>query len=150
MVSTDETRSGKQETWFQRKVTGPLYGQIAAGATPVSLAQSVAMGVAVGVGPLPGLSGIIVGLLSVYCGYNMVAGQVAQLMMAPIQVAMIVPFMRFGEWMTGREPTSLEDVTRFTEGDFLGSLGPLQPAYLVSALDCMPHILPACCVAMAH
>lgn len=118
----------EHETWLQRKVTGPLYGQIAAGVTPVILAQSVAMGLTVGIGPLPGISGIIVGLLSLYCGYNMVAGQVAQLVVAPIQVAMIVPFMRFGEWMTGWEPTSLEDITRFTEGDILGSLGPMHMA----------------------
>ena len=142
MARTDEARPGgkppaeQRETWLQRNITGPLYGQIAAGVTPVSLAQSVAMGLTVGLGPLPGLSGVIVGLLSVYCGYNMVAGQVAQLVMAPVQVAMIIPFMRFGEWMTGSEPTSLEDITRFTEGDILGSLGPVHP-HFCSALD--PH-----------
>lgn len=137
MVITGGTRPARprpadakqQGSWLQRNVTGPLYEQLAAGVTPNSLARSVAMGLTVGVGPLPMLSGIIVGLLSVACGFNMVAGQVAQLVMAPVQLALIVPFMRLGEWMTGWEPTSLEDITRFTEGDILGSLGPPPPRY---------------------
>lgn len=148
MAGSDDPQTGtpqaEEQTWLQRKVTGPLYGQIAAGVTPVSLAQSVAMGLTVGIGPLPCLSGIIVGLLSVYCGYNMVAGQVAQLVMAPIQLAMIVPFMRFGEWMTGWEPTLLDDITRFTEGDILGSLGPLQPSFAFSVEMPLPFDLMRC------
>ena len=159
MASTDDPRAGtlqeEQQTWLQRKITGPLYAQIAAGVTPASLAQSVAMGLTVGIGPLPCLSGIIVGLLSVYCGYNMVAGQVAQLVMAPIQVAMIVPFMRCGEWMTGSEPTSLDDITRFTEGDILGSLGPMQPSLALSVgiptpCDLIRHTICALTVVPAY
>jgi hypothetical protein len=53
-----------KRTWFQSRVSDPLYQQVAAGATAESLAQSAAMGLAVGVGPLPGLSGIIVARLA--------------------------------------------------------------------------------------
>lgn len=84
-IITEEppTAEAEKRTYFQSRVSDPLYQQVAAGATAESLAQSAAMGLAVGVGPLPLLSGIIVGVLSVSCGYNMVAGQVAQLVMAP-------------------------------------------------------------------
>eukprot|EP01052_Picozoa_sp_SAG31_P004762 SAG31_NODE_201_length_20535_cov_15.315081_12_plen_77_part_00 len=56
-------------------------------------------------------------------GCNMVAIQVVQLSLAPIQLFLIIPLMRTGEWLTGFPPTSLEDVTKFTSGDFTGSLG---------------------------
>jgi hypothetical protein len=32
---------------------------------------------------------------------------------------MIIPFMRTGEWMIGSNPTALDDITRFTDGDFM-------------------------------
>ena len=40
-----------------------------------------------------------------------------------VQLALLIPWMRSGEWLTGWTPTALADVTRFTDGDIAGSLG---------------------------
>ena len=40
-----------------------------------------------------------------------------------MQLALLIPWMRSGEWLTGWTPTALADVTRFTDGDIAGSLG---------------------------
>ena len=115
MVITGGTRPAKKDepegteeaakrTWFQSRVSDPLYEQVAAGVTAESLAQSAAMGLAVGFGPLPGLSSIIVGVLSVTCGYNMVAGQVAQLVMAPSAPPAAPPLLPRSHWPAALSP----------------------------------------------
>ena len=118
--------------------------------------SSIAMGVTLGVSPTPLVTGAIAAVVALMFKYNMIAIQVAQLVMAPganglpphtshlvcssfpchatrdwvlvactpVQLALIIPFMRVGEHIIGvATPTSLEDVTRLTHGDFRGSIG---------------------------
>ena len=142
-----EAGGSKIAAWWRDRVVTPLLDQLRRGVDAPSLARSTAMGVAVGLGPLPGLSSVIVGAIAVAGGHNMVAAQVAQLVMAPgkqprpatlllapvltscvvalfaVQLALLIPWMRSGEWLTGWTPTALADVTRFTDGDIAGSLG---------------------------
>lgn len=78
-----EAGDSKIVAWWRERVVTPLLDQLRRGVDAPSLARSTAMGVAVGLGPLPGLSSVIVGAIAVAGGHNMVAAQVAQLVMAP-------------------------------------------------------------------
>ena len=78
-----EAGDSKIVAWWRERVVAPLLDQLRRGVDAPSLARSTAMGVAVGLGPLPGLSSVIVGAIAVAGGHNMVAAQVAQLVMAP-------------------------------------------------------------------
>ena len=78
-----EAGGSRIAAWWRERVVTPLLDQLRRGVDAPSLARSTAMGVAVGLGPLPGLSSVIVGAIAVAGGHNMVAAQVAQLVMAP-------------------------------------------------------------------
>ena len=42
--------------------------------------------------------------------------------------------MRTGEWMVGSTPTALEEITKFTEGDIMGSLGAVWQGFACALL----------------
>lgn len=110
---------------MQRKIIGPLTDQLKKGADPITFTRSIAAGLTIGVIPTPFITGFICAAVALAFRLNMVAIQVAQLVMAPVQLAMLIPLMRAGEYIVGSTaPTKLEDVTRFTKGDFAGSSAP--------------------------
>ncbi|KAK7334441.1 hypothetical protein VNO80_26198 [Phaseolus coccineus] len=89
--------------WFQKKVTDPLLSIIRRGAEPNQLAFSAALGLTLGVFPICGvtvfLCGVAIALLGPLCHAPTV--MLANFIATPIELSLVVPFLRFGEAITG-------------------------------------------------
>ncbi|RDY07544.1 hypothetical protein CR513_08328, partial [Mucuna pruriens] len=97
--------SGKvgKTNWVQRKITDPLLNIIRRGAEPKQLAFSAALGITLGVFPICGvtvfLCGMAIALLGSLCHAPTV--MLANFIATPIELSLVVPFLRFGEVISG-------------------------------------------------
>jgi uncharacterized protein (DUF2062 family) len=96
--------------WLRRKILEPLLTLLSAGLAPSRLALCVAVGVVIGCIPILGVSTVLCTLVALMFRLNLPAIQIAQWAMAPLQLLLIIPFVRLGEWMLSapRQPVSLK------------------------------------------
>lgn len=89
--------------WLQAKIVDPVLQVIRRGAEPKQLAFSAALGVTIGIFPICGttviLGAVVVAMLGSRC--NAVTLMVLNLAATPIELSLIVPFLRLGEAVTG-------------------------------------------------
>ena len=86
--------------FLNRKIVDPLLALLRQGVSPDSLALCVAVGVAIGLIPVLGVSTVLATAVALSFKMNLPAIQVAQMSMSAFQLLLIVPFVRLGEWMT--------------------------------------------------
>jgi uncharacterized protein (DUF2062 family) len=98
------------KNWLNRRIIEPLVGLLMQGISPHRLALCVAIGVVVGNIPILGVSTILCAAIALAFRLNLPAIQIAQAAMAPIQLLLIIPFVRLGEWILRLppEPVSLK------------------------------------------
>ncbi|TQD89744.1 hypothetical protein C1H46_024738 [Malus baccata] len=89
--------------WFNRKVVDPLLEILRRGAEPKLLAFSAALGLTIGLFPICGttviLCGMAIALLRSHCHAPTV--MLANVLATPIELSLVVPFLRFGEFISG-------------------------------------------------
>ncbi|KAI5411459.1 hypothetical protein KIW84_056510 [Lathyrus oleraceus] len=89
--------------WFHKKITDPLLAILQRGAEPKQLAFSAALGITFGVFPICGvtvfLCGVAIALLGSRCHAPTL--MLANFMATPIELSLIVPFLRLGEFISG-------------------------------------------------
>lgn len=92
------------------RVREALVSPLRQGVSPGKLALSVALGVVCGVMPVLGVSTALCAVLAVTLGLNLPAIQLANYLVTPLQLLLIIPQLRFGEWLTRapRFPITLE------------------------------------------
>lgn len=91
-----------------KKIYDPLLGQLKQGVTPAKLAQSVAFGVVLGSLPVIGVTTSLCLLAATIFKLNHVAIQTVNYLVYPVQIALIIPFLRMGEWIFGVTPAKLD------------------------------------------
>jgi len=69
------------------------------GISPRRLAFTLALGFAIGCIPLLGVTTGICALLAIVLGLNMPAIQAANWLAMPLQVVLLIPFLRLGQWL---------------------------------------------------
>ena len=96
--------------FFQRRLVSPLLQLLRQGVTPEKLALSVALGAIVAVVPVLGVSTVVCALLALWLRLNMPAIQIVNYLLTPVQLLLIIPFLRFGETLAGapRYPVTLD------------------------------------------
>ncbi|KAK6937951.1 protein of unknown function DUF2062 [Dillenia turbinata] len=89
--------------WFNAKVVDPLLQILRIGAEPKQLAFSTALGITLGVFPICGvtvfLCGMAIAVLGSLC--HPPSLMLANFIATPIELSLVVPFLRFGETLTG-------------------------------------------------
>jgi uncharacterized protein (DUF2062 family) len=97
-------------SFLERRLVAPLLQLLRQGVTPEKLALSVALGAIVAVVPVLGVSTLICALLALRLRLNMPAIQIVNYLLTPVQLLLIIPFLRFGEKLAGapRYPVTLE------------------------------------------
>jgi len=95
--------------FFKRKLIDPLIALLKQGVSPDSLALCVAVGIAIGLVPVLGVSTLLAAAVALLFKLNLPAIQIAQVSMSAFQLLLIVPFVRLGEWMThaAAQPVSI-------------------------------------------
>lgn len=106
---------GRLGAWLAGKVRDPLLAELRQGATPEGLAASVSTAAAIGLLPLLGTTTALCALAGRLFRLNHVALQLTNYLLYPAQIALLVPFVRLGEWLTGSEAMPLDPSTVLSE-----------------------------------
>ncbi|CAL9085881.1 unnamed protein product [Musa textilis] len=89
--------------WMNRKVVDPFLQIIRKGAEPKQLAFSTALGMSLGLFPICGvtvfLCGMAIAILRHHCHAPSV--MLANFVATPIELSLVIPFLRLGELITG-------------------------------------------------
>lgn len=96
--------------FLQRRVVAPLLALLRQGVTPERLAMSVALGIGIGLVPVLGVSTALCAAAALAFGLNLPAIQLVNYLLTPAQLLLIIPQLRFGEWLAGAPafPITLE------------------------------------------
>lgn len=86
-----------KQNFFYRKLVTPLIDLLRQGITPEKIALSLAFGIALGVFPMLGSTTILCALAAVVFRLNLPAIQLVNYFVYPLQLALLIPFIRFGE-----------------------------------------------------
>ncbi len=92
----------------QRVIVEPVKRLLRMGATPERLAWSLAVGLVVGVNPLLGSTTLLVLGLAAVFRLNMVASQVGNHAMYPVEIAMFPVFIKLGSLVFSTERLPIE------------------------------------------
>ena len=92
---------GRASDWLRRKVRDPLLAELRQGATPEAVAAAVAVSLALAVVPFIGLTTVLCLVAGRVFRLNQVVMQVINHTAFPLQILLIVPFVRLGETLAG-------------------------------------------------
>ena len=106
------------------RVGKPILTLLRRGASPDRLAVSFALGAVVGVFPLVGATTAICAALAVVFRLNLPVIQIANYLVYALQLALLIPFVKFGAFLfqVPPPPLSLEELTAMFSADFWGTL----------------------------
>ncbi|HSY36455.1 MAG TPA: DUF2062 domain-containing protein [Acidobacteriaceae bacterium] len=93
---------------WQRWIVNPVMGLLRMGADPNRLAWSLALGVVVGVNPLLGSTTVVVLALAAVFRLNIVASQVGNHAVYPLEWLLFPVFIKVGDAVFGTEKLPLE------------------------------------------
>jgi len=93
--------------FLSRRVLQPLRLLLVQGMSPRLLALSIATGAIVGIFPVLGTTTVLCTIAAAALRLNLVAVQTVHFVLTPVQVGLIIPFVRVGETVLGRPPQPL-------------------------------------------
>lgn len=102
-------------SWWQRRVLAPILAQLRQGITPRQIAFTCAAGIVIGIFPLLGTTTLLCALLGVALRLNQPIIQLVNYLVYPLQIALLFPFYRAGEWLFQQEPVPLFSVTELAQ-----------------------------------
>ena len=110
--------------WAKRKFLEPLKNIIKQGISIERLSVSLALGVTVGLIPLYGITTLLVGFIAFSLRLNFMAMQIAHYIVHPIQIALLVPFLKLGDSVvkTSSASFTVHQYIEFFKADFWGAL----------------------------
>ena len=86
-----------KEGFFKRRLIRPILDLLRQGVTPEKMALSIALGAALGVIPVLGWSTTLCAIAAIVLRLNLPAIQIVNYFVYPAQIALLVPFFRWGE-----------------------------------------------------
>ncbi|CAH8332026.1 unnamed protein product [Eruca vesicaria subsp. sativa] len=94
---------GRLKAWFNKKITDPFLQILRRGTEPKQLAFSAALGITLGLFPICGVPVFLCGVAIAFLGSACHAPTVmlANIIATPAELALVVPFLRLGEKVTG-------------------------------------------------
>lgn len=109
-------------SWWRRRVVTPIARQLTQGVTPGRLALALAVGGVIAINPFLGTTTLGCLAAGVLLRLNQPVLQVANVLGAPLQLALIVPWVRAGQWLYGAAPRPINPavlVEEFSAGPWL-------------------------------
>jgi uncharacterized protein (DUF2062 family) len=85
-----------QHGWAYRRIVLPILALLRRGATPQQLAWSLAVGVLIGINPILGSTTLLCLVLALVFRLNIVASQLTNHLTYPLQLLLVIPFIRLG------------------------------------------------------
>jgi uncharacterized protein (DUF2062 family) len=91
-----------KEIIFRRLVV-PVVTLLLQGITPTKIALSLALGIGLGIFPVLGTTMVLCTLAALVWRLNLIAIQTVHFAMTPVQLLLIIPFVRLGEYIVHAE-----------------------------------------------
>lgn len=115
---------GRLSDWLRRRVRDPLVEELRQGATPEAVSAAVAVSFALAIVPFIGLTTLLCLVAGRLFRLNHVVMQVINHTAFPLQILLIVPFVRLGETLSGARhfaftPKAIIDEFNRSVPDFL-------------------------------
>lgn len=89
------------------RIVNPILDLLRQGITPEKIALSITLGLALGVIPVLGATSILCLLAAVLLRLNLPAIQLVNYIVYPLQFALLVPFIRMGQWIFADRATKI-------------------------------------------
>lgn len=107
-----------------RRIARPFVEQLTQGLSPERLALTLALGTALATVPVVGTTTLLCGAAAWALRLNQPVIQLVNFCAYPLQLALLIPFIRLGEWLfrAPRLPLSLTELLTRMSGDFFGTL----------------------------
>lgn len=114
------------------------------GTSPRGLALSATLGITIGLFPVLGITSWLIPIIALRMRLNLALMLALSYLAWPFQIILIIPFLRFGEWLWEMPPfpISLEKLQTAFEASFIGALNDFWVANLVAAGGWLVVILP--------
>jgi uncharacterized protein (DUF2062 family) len=93
--------------FFHRRVVAPVVALLTQGVTPERIALSLAFGIVLGIFPVLGSTTVLCAAAAVIFGLNLPAIQLVNWLIYPMQLLLLVPFIRMGEKLFRAAPLQL-------------------------------------------
>ena len=93
--------------FLRRRIVIPILDLLRQGITPEKIALSIALGITLGVTPVLGSTSILCFLAAVVFRLNVPAIQLVNYFVYPLQIALLIPFIRMGEWIFAARPAGI-------------------------------------------
>ena len=137
---------GRAGDWLGRKVRDPLLAQLRQGATPEAVSAAVVIAFAIAIIPVIGVTTLLCLLAGRLFRLNHIVMQVVNHASYPLQILLLVPFVRLGETLTGADPIALSPTAFVDEFNrsFSGFVAKFWMAYVHGVLGWAITVLPAC------
>lgn len=93
--------------FLRRRLVDPILALLRQGLAPRELALCLALGTGIGLFPVLGVSTPLLAAIALLWRLNLAAIQLVNYLIYPLQLLLIIPFVRIGETMTGAAPQPL-------------------------------------------
>lgn len=103
------------ESWWRRRIVAPIVAQLSQGITPQQIAFTLAAGSVIGIFPVLGTTTLLCGLFGLALRLNQPIIQLVNYLVYPVQIALLFPFYRAGEWLFGLTPVPLLSITELAQ-----------------------------------
>jgi uncharacterized protein (DUF2062 family) len=94
--STEKGPSVIHHNWVYRRIALPIFALLRMGASPRKLAWSLAVGLVIGINPVLGSTTVLCLVVAFVFRLNVAASQLGNHIVYPLQLLLIVPFIRIG------------------------------------------------------
>lgn len=105
-ISASKDLDVRQSFW-QKRVIGPVVGQLKQGITPEKVAMTIALGMVLGVFPILGSTTLLCAVAAAWFRLNQPIIQLVNYVAYPLQLILIIPMYRMGETLFQREHVPL-------------------------------------------
>ena len=101
--------------FWRRRLINPLLQQLRQGTAPRELSLAIAAGLTLGLFPILGATMILCGLIGALLRLNQPLIQAVNYLVYPLQLLLLIPFYRAGEWLFSAEPVPILSVSALVE-----------------------------------
>lgn len=110
--------------WLEQRLIAPLRAFLLQGMHPRQLALSVALALVVGVFPVLGTTTVLVTIAAVALRLNLPATLAIHYAATPLQLLLIIPFVRLGEYLVGAaaQPLALAEGLTLIRHDVIAAI----------------------------
>lgn len=91
---------------WRERIVAVVVAQLVQGVTPPKVALSIALGISLGVFPVLGTTTMLCAIAAIRLKLNQPIIQLVNWLVYPLQLALILVFVRIGEWITHAPPVN--------------------------------------------